>query len=208
MKKLIFSCVVLVFAFTFASTAALAQRETPTGIQVEKDLELLRRDLRADKKKIIAANVPLTETEATKFWPVYDQYAAEMKVHYDEFYSVIKDYAANQKTLTDAQAADMVKRWSKIQVELAQTRQKYVPLVENVIAGKKAALFFQIDRRLFAPGPLQLVDAQRLFADQGFQAGEPEPGVLLDREYHLARDLHAREPSQARECVQPGQDEG
>jgi len=156
MKKLIFSCVVLVFAFTFASTAALAQRETPTGIQVEKDLELLRRDLRADKKKIIAANVPLTETEATKFWPVYDQYAAEMKVHYDEFYSVIKDYAANQKTLTDAQAADMVKRWSKIQVELAQTRQKYVPLVENVIAGKKAALFFQIDRRLFALIDLQV----------------------------------------------------
>ena len=156
MKKLIFSAVVLVFGFTLASTAALAQRETATGVQVEKDLELLRRDLRADKKKIIAANVPLTETEATKFWPVYDQYAAEMKVHYDEFYAVIKDYAANQKTLTDAQAADMVKRWSKIQVDLAQTRQKYVPLVENVIAGKKAALFFQIDRRLFALIDLQV----------------------------------------------------
>jgi hypothetical protein len=156
MKKLIFSCVVLVFAFTIASTAAFAQRETPTGSQVEKDLELLRRDLRADKKKIIAANVPLTEQEATKFWPVYDEYAAAMKVHYDQFYSVIKDYAANQKTLTDAQAADMVKRWSKIQVELAQTRQKFVPIVENVIAGKKAALFFQIDRRLYALIDLQV----------------------------------------------------
>jgi hypothetical protein len=156
MKKLIFSFVVLVFAFTIASTAAFAQRETPAGIQVEKDLELLRRDLRADKKKIIAANVPLTEVEATKFWPVYDEYAAAMKVHYDEFYSVIKEYAANQKTLTDAQAADMVKRWSKIQVDLAQTRQKFVPIVENVISGKKAALFFQIDRRLYALIDLQV----------------------------------------------------
>jgi len=97
-----------------------------------------------------------TETEATKFWPVYDQYAAEMSKHYDEFYAVIKDYAANQKTLTDAQAVSMIKKWSDIQVEVAQTRQKWVPAIEKVIPGKKAALFFQIDRRLYALMDLQV----------------------------------------------------
>jgi hypothetical protein len=156
MKKQIFSCLVLGFAFLMANSNALAQRETATGVQVEKDLDLLRRDLRAEKKKLIALNVPLTETEATKFWPVYDEYAAAMKTHYDAFYSVIKDYAANQKTLTDAQAASMVARWSQIQVELAQTRQKYVSIVEKVIPGKKAALFFQVDRRLYALIDLQV----------------------------------------------------
>jgi hypothetical protein len=156
MKRIICGCFVLAFVIAATSTAAFAQRETATGVQVEKDLELLRRDLRSEKKKIIALNVPLTETEATKFWPVYDQYAAEMSKHYDQFYSVIKEYAANQKTLTDAQALSMVKRWSDIQVSLAQTRQKWVPLVENVIPGKKAALFFQIDRRLYALMDLQI----------------------------------------------------
>ena len=138
------------------NSTAFAQTETDKGIEIEKDLQLLRCDPRSGEKKILAANVPLTETEATKFWPVYDQYAAEMSKHYDNFYAVIKDYAANQKTLTDAQAADMVKRWSQIQVEVAQTRQKYVPLIANVIAGKKAALFFQIDRRLYALMDLQI----------------------------------------------------
>jgi len=155
MKKKIFSGLLLVFAFVLVNSTAFAQRETDKGIEVEKDLLLLRRDLRAEKKKILAANVPLTETEATKLWPAYDQYAEEMRTHYDEFYTVIKDYAANQKTLTDAQAADMIKRWCKIQVDVAQTRQKYVPLIENVIPGKKAALFFQIDRRLYALMDLQ-----------------------------------------------------
>jgi hypothetical protein len=117
---------------------------------------LIRRNLRAEKKKILAANVPLTEIEATKFWPVYDEYAAEMTKHYDEFYSVIKEYAANQKTLTDAQAISMVKRWSDIQVDMAKTRQKWVPMIEKVIPGKKAALFFQIDRRLYALMDLQV----------------------------------------------------
>ena len=156
MKKIIFSCFVLVFAFAAAGSAAFAQRETATGIQVEKDIELIRRDLRAEKKKIIALNVPFTEAEATKFWPVYDQYVAEMTRHNDEFYSLIKDYAANQKTITDAQASSMIKRWVEIQIGQAQTRQKYIPLFEKVIPGKKVALFFQLDRRLYAVLDLQV----------------------------------------------------
>ena len=148
--KTIFSCFVLLLAFTAANSTALAQRETATGVEVEKDLALLRRDIRAEKKKIIAANVSLTETEATKFWPVYDQYVAEMTKHNDEFFSVIKDYAANQKTITDAQASSMIKRWVEIQIARDQTRQKYIPMFEKVIPGKKVALFFQIDRRLYA----------------------------------------------------------
>ena len=150
------TCLTVVVALAVPTAKSFAQQETATGVSVEKDLALVRRNLRAEKKKILAANVPLTETEATKFWPVYDQYAAEMSKHYDEFYAVIKDYAANQKTLTDAQAVSMIKKWSDIQVEVAQTRQKWVPAIEKVIPGKKAALFFQIDRRLYALMDLQV----------------------------------------------------
>jgi len=156
MKRVVFHCLVLVFVFAAAPGVAFAQTETATGVEIEKDLALLRRNLRSEKKKVIALNVPLTEAEATKFWPVYDQYAAEMTKHYDEFYVIIKEYAANQKTLTDAQALQMLKRWSDIQVEQAQTRQKYVPLIEKVLPGKKTALFFQIDRRLYELMDLQV----------------------------------------------------
>lgn len=156
MARMILSCVVLTIAFTAASSTAFAQRETATGVEVEKDLALLRRDLKADKKQLIALNVPLTADEATKFWPVYDQYTGEMSKVYDEFYSIIKEYAANQKTLTDAQASSMINRWAAIQVQQAQTRQRYIPIVEKVIPSRKAALFFQIDRRLYELMDLQV----------------------------------------------------
>ena len=146
----------LVTALAAPSAVAVAQMETATGIEVEKDLALVRRNLRAEKKKLLALNVPLTEAEATKFWPVYDEYAAAMSKHYDAFYSIIKEYAANQKTLTDAQAIDMVKRWAQVQVDIAQERQKWIPRIEKVIPGKKAALFVQIDRRLYALMDLQV----------------------------------------------------
>lgn len=164
MIRLIFSCLVLTIAFTAASTAAFAQRETANGVEVERDLALMRRDLRSDKKQLIALNVPLTETEATKFWPVYDEYTGEMAKINDEFYSVIKDYATNQKTLTDAQASSMINRWAAIQVKQAQTRQKYVPIIEKVIPARKAALFFQIDRRLYALMDLQVASQIPLVA--------------------------------------------
>jgi hypothetical protein len=72
MMKIVLSGFVLLFAFAAANSTALAQRETANGVEVGKDLALLRRDIRAEKKKIIAANMSLTETETTKFWPVYD----------------------------------------------------------------------------------------------------------------------------------------
>jgi hypothetical protein len=154
--RIIAPCIALVFALAAAESTASAQRETTTGVSVDKDLALLRRDLRGEKKKILAANLPLTETEATKFWPVYDQYAAQMTKHYDAFYALVKDYAANQKTLTDAQAVAMLKQWSDLQLEIAQTRQQYLPLIEKVLPGKKAAYFFQVDRRLYAALDLQV----------------------------------------------------
>jgi len=154
-KKLIFSCLVIAITIGAANLTALAQRETATGVDLEQDILLLRRDLRGDKKKLIALNLPLTEAEATQFWPVYDKYAADMGKRNDEFYALIKDYVANQKTLTDDQAATMLKRWAELQVEAVQIRQKYIPLVEKVISPRKAALFFQIDRGLDAMMDLQ-----------------------------------------------------
>ena len=156
MKKLIFSGFVLILAMAAANTAAFAQMETDKGYDVDKDILLLRRNLRSEKKKIIAMSVPLTEAESTKFWPVYDEYAEEMRKHNDEFYTIIKEYAANQKTLTDAQAEDMLKRWSTWQISLAQTRQKYIPIVGKVLPGKKSALFFQIDKRLYTLMDVQI----------------------------------------------------
>lgn len=166
MKKLIFSFLILAVALVAGNSTAVAQRETANGVAIERDIALLRRDLRADKKKLIALNLPLTEAEATKFWPVYDQYAAEMAQNNDEFFLLIKDYAEHQKTLTDTQATNMIKRWADLQIKLAQTRLKYIPIVEKVIPGKKAALFFQIDRRLFLLMDLQTSSLLPLISQQ------------------------------------------
>jgi hypothetical protein len=50
----------------------------------------------------------------------------------------------------------MLEKWVKFQVDAAKTRQTFIPLVGKAIPPKKAALFLQIDRRLYAMMDLQV----------------------------------------------------
>src|SRR5246500_2131692 len=41
----------------------------------DQDIQLLKSNIRSQKKQIVAANMDLTDAEAEKFWPVYNRYA-------------------------------------------------------------------------------------------------------------------------------------
>jgi len=135
-----------------AMSAQAAQGAPATSAQsqasIDQDIQLLRGDIRSQKKEIVAANMNLTPDEATKFWPIYDQYTAEVAKIGDTRVALIKEYAQSYSTITDAQANDFMKRAAAIDQQFNATRSKYVPLFEKVISAKKTALWFQIDRRL------------------------------------------------------------
>src|SRR5215469_8352079 len=44
----------------------------------DDEIAMLRKDIRSKKKQLIAANMKFTDTEAQKFWPVYDAYTADL----------------------------------------------------------------------------------------------------------------------------------
>jgi Spy/CpxP family protein refolding chaperone len=123
----------------------------------DQDIELLRRDLRAQKKQIVAANLSLTTEQATKFWPVYDQYIAEQSKIHDQKYAVIKEFATSWGTISDAQAEDLTNRALAVDAQVTQLRIKYMPNFLKVLPGKQVATFFQIDRRLQMMVDLQLM---------------------------------------------------
>ncbi len=114
----------------------------------DQDIDMLRRDIRYQKRQLIATNVPLTETEAKSFWPVFDQYTAELVQINNEKYALIKDYTQSYDTMTDAQADDWATRSLKLDTEVAAVRQKYWPSFRKVLPAKKAALYEQVERRI------------------------------------------------------------
>ncbi len=67
----------------------------------DQDIQLLRQDLRDQKKQIVAANMTLTPAEAEKFWPVYEQYTAETAKLGNARYATIKEYAQAYPNLSN-----------------------------------------------------------------------------------------------------------
>src|SRR5262249_48617279 len=126
---------------------ATSQSAQDSQDDADKNIALLRKDIRVQKRNIIETNVPLTDAEAQKFWPVYDQYTADLVKINNDKYALIKDYTQSYDTMTDAQADDWSKRVLKLDAEVAALRQKYWPDFRKVLPAKKTALFEQVERR-------------------------------------------------------------
>ena len=122
----------------------------------DKDIEMLRANLRENRKELMAQNMTLTADEATKFWPIFDQYRKEAISPNDDRWVLIKEYAANYNAMTDAQAQDYMKRATAVDQQLLALRLRYVPVFEKVIFAKKTALWYQIDRHIDLMINLQL----------------------------------------------------
>src|ERR1035438_2049971 len=99
LKKSITAILVLAGAFLMQTASASAQQNqqeaAATQPGTDQDIQLLRADVRSEKKQIVAANMQLTDAEATKFWPVYDQYASALTKIGDDRLAIIKEYAQN-----------------------------------------------------------------------------------------------------------------
>jgi len=159
MENKSFDAVVCVFLLVLSSVS-IAQTSQPSASQSasgavtqsntisDSDIEMLRSDLRSQRKQITAQYMPLTADEATKFWPIFDQYRQEAIKANDERWALIKDYATNYNTMSDTQAQDYINRSTSIDQQLLALRMKYVPAFEKVISAKKTALWCQIDRRI------------------------------------------------------------
>ncbi len=166
MNKMMLAVVVLAGACLAKSSQTCAQMTdaqqstaspSQTGqVMNSQDVDLLRKDIRSKKKQLIAANLKLTEAEATKFWPIYDQYTQELISINDKKYDLIKQYSQNWGSITDDQAMIWVRNWLDLDTAVTQLRSKYVPMVRGVLPGKKAASFFQLDRRISMMIDLQI----------------------------------------------------
>jgi hypothetical protein len=141
-----------------------SQPSVPSTADSDTDqyIELLRKDVRSLRKQIVAANLDLTDDEAVKFWPIYDQYTADLGKINDSKVALIKDYARNYTTMTNEQAEAYVKGRAAVDQSVNRLRLKYFPAFHRVLPGKTPATFFQIEWRISLMIDLQLASQMPL----------------------------------------------
>jgi len=132
------------------NSLAVAQTEVTVEAKPlsESDIALLRHDVQAAKMDVITKTMQFTDAEAAAFWPLYRDYANEEHQIGDTTYRIIKDYAANYDQMTDAKAGELTRKALDVERSKYELASKYLPRFEKVLSPKRAAKFFQVERRL------------------------------------------------------------
>ena len=140
---LVTTLMAVLVAFT---TPALAQ-EKPADT-----MELLRQKMKADKKLVVGANLELTESEAQRFWPLYEDYQRDLQKINQRIVALIERYAADyrNKSLTDEKAKPLIDEAVSIEQAEAQLKKAYVPKLSKVLPAKKVARYMQIENKIRA----------------------------------------------------------
>jgi hypothetical protein len=118
--------------------------------------ELLRSDLRSQHVAIITEVMQFSEAEDAKFWPVYREYEADLAKINDDRMTLIKEYAANYDSLTDAVADKLARRALDLEARRQTLKSTYYDKLKTAISPKTAARFMQVENQVLLLLDLQI----------------------------------------------------
>jgi hypothetical protein len=141
--------VVAALSLTFAVGVSLAHAQASAPTQsVDAAIEQLRKDTRAEKADIISGSMGFTATQAAAFWPLYKKYEEAQKAVGDEKVALIKDYAANSGSISEAKATEMVAKLQAIEDKGLAAKHAFVKSLSGVLPGKQIARYYQVENRI------------------------------------------------------------
>ena len=140
-------CALLSPAFVLAADKPIVNEKFT---DLEPAIQMLRQEVGKDRRDIVKANMLLTESEAGRFWPIYDKYRADMNKVGDRRVKLITDYAASRDSMSEDEGNRLLKEALDIEKERTSTKQDYIKKFQKELSARTTARFFQIDQKLDA----------------------------------------------------------
>ena len=130
--------------------AAMLFGFAPVGPAQDKpanNLETTHEKLKTDKKLIVGKYLELTDSEAKKFWPVYEEYQKDLQKLNERLGSLLQSYSTEYRSnsLSDEKAKKLLDEWLALDKDEASHRKTYAGKVVQVLPAKKAARYLQIE---------------------------------------------------------------
>jgi len=129
----------IVFLFSLANVFAQ---------DVDSYIELLKSQLKTDKKVIITETMEFTQQQSEAFWPVYNEFEHELEKLSTKRIANIKDFAANYDSLTDKKAEELIKNSFSFQEDRMSLNKKYYKKFSEVLTPIVAAKYMQLENQI------------------------------------------------------------
>jgi predicted Zn-dependent peptidase len=123
----------------------------------ETDIQGIRTDIREVAKEIVAENLELTTEQAKIFWPLYDEYMAEVKILGDQEIKLTEEYMLNFYLMEEKTASNLLEDVLDLERDKQSLKSEYIRKMKKVLPAKVVGKFYQIDRRLSL-----LIDAEKV----------------------------------------------
>jgi hypothetical protein len=147
-------------ALLCAATTALAQ-QAPTEQQnrdtnLKAYVDLLRKDVKKEKVAILTELMQLDPDDASKFWPLYNEYDKELTQLADERIAFIRMYAENYGSVTDDKATQIMNGLIDVLGRRHALEKKYFQRMSQALGARSAARFLQVEHQLLLIIDLQI----------------------------------------------------
>jgi hypothetical protein len=127
--------------FLLITTTTFAQ-------DVDSFVELLRSDVKTEKKAIITKVMEFNEAEASAFWPEYRNYEFDLDKLGDARLVLIKDYAQNFEKMTDEKATELIDKAFDFRENRLKLQEKYFKKFSKILSAVKAAKWAQLENQI------------------------------------------------------------
>lgn len=145
MKHIVSAAVVA--AVLLAPVSGAAQQATTMPDLPPEFVAALQQDAATLRMDVMQSTIQLKAGEAAGFWAIYDEFLGELNVRTAGRAELIKDYALQYETLTDAQAVELGKRALQMESDRIALIGKYFDRIAKEVSGLTAAQFYQIEQQ-------------------------------------------------------------
>jgi hypothetical protein len=151
-KKMKKSIKVIFFLTLVAAFTILVVSPAVSQDKRADNMQILLDKVKADKKLLVAENMDLTQSEAKRFWLVYEEYQKDLDAINQRMAKLIESFAADYRaeTLTDEKAKILIDELVAIEQADGGLQASYVPRLSRVLPPKKVARYLQIENKIRA----------------------------------------------------------
>jgi hypothetical protein len=130
-------------------TAAFA---TSGQDSIADSMDTLREKLKIDKKLVIDSNLALTQAEAEKFWPMYEDYQKELERLNRRLEALVRRYAQAYRagTLDDVSARELLQQAIAIGKDEIAMDEKYMKRLDGAIPTIEMVRYIQMEHKIRA----------------------------------------------------------
>lgn len=116
----------------------------------DANMEILKQKLKADKKLLVAGNMDLSDADAKKFWPIYDEYQKDLEQVNQKLANTIKEYADafNKGPIQDNTAKKLLNEAISVEEQESKLKRTYAEKLEKVLPYSKVARYIQIETKV------------------------------------------------------------